>query len=120
MAQRSGSAEDARQLARNVRLIHVRVHDGKAIQRGYIGADYQRVACKGYRGVLSQLTGTPDGDVHIANICEGTNVSDLSYYLNRARKTDDEHGLGAFIIMNEVMRKTTCASPDAAAKEIRK
>ncbi len=92
----------------------------KAIERGYIGPQYQRVACKGYGGVLSQITATPDGDVHIANICEGTNVSDLSYYLNRARKTDDEHGLGAFLLMNEVMRKSQCASPDRAAKVSRK
>ena len=33
---------------------------------------------------------------------------------------DDSKYGGAFLIMNEVMRKTTCASPRAAAKTIRK
>lgn len=88
----------------------------KAIQRGYISSHYQSVACRGYRGILSQLTATPEGDVHIANICEGTNVSDLAYYLNRQRKTDDLHGLGAFLIMNEVMRNVRCGATRSTHK----
>ncbi len=35
------------------------------------------------------------------DICEGTNVGDLAFYLARKRNTDDFHGLGAFLIMNE-------------------
>jgi unsaturated rhamnogalacturonyl hydrolase len=81
----------------------------KAVQRGYIGAQYQRIACKGYHGVLSQVTATADGEVHIANICDGTNVGQLQFYLDRPRKTDDLHGLGAFILMNEVMSQSPCA-----------
>jgi unsaturated rhamnogalacturonyl hydrolase len=81
----------------------------KAVEQGYIGARYRRVACKGYHGVLSQVTATPDGEIHIANICDGTNVGQLQFYLDRPRKTDDLHGLGAFILMNEVMRQSPCA-----------
>lgn len=34
----------------------------------------------------------------------------LQFYLNRPRKIDDLYGFGAFILMNEVMRETPCAS----------
>jgi unsaturated rhamnogalacturonyl hydrolase len=82
----------------------------KSVQRGYIDGKYRRIACKGYRGVVSELTATPDGELHIANICDGTNVGQLQFYLDRPRKSDDLHGLGAFILMNEVMRETQCAA----------
>jgi unsaturated rhamnogalacturonyl hydrolase len=82
----------------------------KAVERGYIDGKYRRVACKGYLGVVSELTATPDGELHIANICDGTNVGQLQFYLDRPRKSDDLHGLGAFILMNEVMRETPCAA----------
>jgi mannose-6-phosphate isomerase-like protein (cupin superfamily) len=38
---------------------------------------------------------------NISDICEGTNVADLSYYFARKRNVNDFHGLGAFLIMNE-------------------
>lgn len=80
----------------------------KAVERGYVSKKYQKVACKGYSGVLSELSVNTDGGVDIANICIGTNVGDLQFYLDRPRKTNDEHGLGAFLIMNEQMRKAPC------------
>jgi unsaturated rhamnogalacturonyl hydrolase len=61
---------------------------------------------KGYRGVLASITRNPDGTISMPNICEGTNVGDLAFYLARARHTNDLHGLGAFVIMNEQMRKS--------------
>jgi unsaturated rhamnogalacturonyl hydrolase len=82
----------------------------RAVQRRYISGKYQRAACKGYHGVLSELTTTSDGELHIANICDGTNVGQLQFYLDRPRKSDDLHGLGAFILMNEMMRETPCAA----------
>jgi unsaturated rhamnogalacturonyl hydrolase len=78
----------------------------RAVERGYIDKEYQKVADKGYRGVLASITRNPDGTISMPNICEGTNVGDLDFYLGRARHTNDLHGLGAFIIMNEQMRKT--------------
>jgi unsaturated rhamnogalacturonyl hydrolase len=80
-----------------------------AAERGYIPKKMLDVACKGYRGVLTQLCIDADGQAHIANICGGTNVGDLNYYLNRPRNTDDFHGLGAFLIMNEQLRQSRCA-----------
>jgi unsaturated rhamnogalacturonyl hydrolase len=81
-----------------------------AIQRKYIPKKMMAVACKGYKGVLSQLSLDPNGQAHIANICGGTNVGDLNFYFNRPRNVDDFHGLGAFIIMNEQLRLSHCAS----------
>ena len=78
----------------------------RAVERGYIGKEYEKVAEKGYRGVLASITRNADGTISIPNICEGTNVGDLAFYLARARRTNDLHGMGAFIIMNEQMRKT--------------
>jgi unsaturated rhamnogalacturonyl hydrolase len=56
----------------------------KAVERGYDKGKFRVVACKGYHGVLSQVSRGENGDIHIANICVGTNVGELSYYLNRS------------------------------------
>jgi len=80
----------------------------KAVERGYVSKVYEKVACKGYGGVLIELSVDNNGSMDIANICIGTNVGDLQFYLDRPRKTNDEHGLGSFLIMNEQMRKAPC------------
>jgi len=81
-----------------------------AVLRQYIPKSFEPVACKGYRGVLTQLSLDSEGQAHLANICGGTNVGDLNFYLNRPHNTDDFHGLGAFLILNEHMRTTHCGS----------
>lgn len=72
-----------------------------AVKRKYISAKYLEVAAKGYRGVLSRISLGNDGLTNLEGICEGTNVGDLQYYFNRKRNTNDLHGLGAFLLMNE-------------------
>lgn len=72
-----------------------------AVKRGYVPRKYHAVAARGYRGVLSRVSIGPDGLTNITGICEGTNVGNLQYYLDRKRRTNDFHGLGAFLIMNE-------------------
>lgn len=72
-----------------------------AVQRGYVPKSYMSVAMKGYEGVLSKISLGSDGLTNITDICEGTNVADLTYYFARKRNTNDFHGLGAFLIMNE-------------------
>jgi unsaturated rhamnogalacturonyl hydrolase len=72
-----------------------------AVKRGYVSKKYHAVAEKGYRGVMSRVSLGADGLTNITGICEGTNVGDLQYYLDRKRMTNDFHGLGAFLIMNE-------------------
>ncbi len=72
-----------------------------AATRGYIAHSYLRRAEKARRGILARLIAGHDGRVHIPDICVGTNVGNLQFYLKRPRKTDDFHGIGAFLIMNE-------------------
>lgn len=72
-----------------------------AVKRGYVSHKYHAVAEKGYRGVLSRLSIGSDGLTNLSGICEGTNVGPLQYYLDRKRNTNDLHGIGAFLIMNE-------------------
>ncbi|GAA2837011.1 glycoside hydrolase family 88/105 protein [Crossiella cryophila] len=72
-----------------------------AVQRGYISRSYQRVADRGYRGVLAKVRNGADGLTNIYDISEGTNVGDLNYYYARKRNTNDLHGLGAFLLMQE-------------------
>jgi unsaturated rhamnogalacturonyl hydrolase len=78
-----------------------------AAERGYVAKSYANVAKNGYAGVLTRISLGPDGLTNIIDICEGTNVADLAYYFGRKRATNDFHGLGAFLIMNEkFMNKT--------------
>ena len=72
-----------------------------SVKRGYVNRRYHASAEKGYRGVLSRISTGEDGLTNLSGICEGTNVGDLQFYLTRKRNTNDLHGLGAFLIMNE-------------------
>jgi len=76
----------------------------RSVQQGYVDPSYKSVAAKGYAGVLGRISLGSDGRTNLTTISEGTNVGDYSYYINRARNTNDQHGLGSFLIMNEQMR----------------
>ena len=78
-----------------------------AVDRGYVEKKYAGTAQKGYAGVLTKISLDQEGQTNLTDICEGTNVADLAYYFARKRNTNDFHGLGAFLIMNEkFMNKT--------------
>jgi rhamnogalacturonyl hydrolase YesR/polygalacturonase len=79
----------------------------RAVQRGYVDSSYGAVATKGYQGVLTQLSLGSDGRTNLKNISVGTNVGDYNYYVGRTRATNDFHGLGAFLIMNEQLLTTS-------------
>jgi unsaturated rhamnogalacturonyl hydrolase len=74
------------------------------VKRGYLPKRFRAVALRGYNGVLTQISLDKDGLVDLGNICEGTNVGDVNYYFARKRNTNDFHGVGAFLIMNEELR----------------
>ncbi|HEV8590654.1 MAG TPA: glycoside hydrolase family 88 protein, partial [Pyrinomonadaceae bacterium] len=74
------------------------------VKRGYLPKRFKNVALKGYKGVLTQISLDKDGMTDLTNICEGTNVADINYYFARKRNTNDFHGIGAFLIMNEELR----------------
>ena len=78
-----------------------------AVDRGYVEKKYASNAKRGYAGVLTKISLDSDGQTNLIDICEGTNVADLAYYFARKRNTNDFHGLGAFLIMNEKFANKT-------------
>jgi len=76
----------------------------RGAQQHYLDPHYADVARRGYRGVLAELSVGADGRTNLADITIGTNVGDYAYYVARTRATNDFHGLGAFLIMNEQLR----------------
>jgi unsaturated rhamnogalacturonyl hydrolase len=74
------------------------------VKRGFLPKRFKNVALKGYKGVLTQISMNKEGMTDLTNICEGTNVADINYYFARKRNTNDFHGIGAFLIMNEELR----------------
>jgi alpha-L-fucosidase len=76
----------------------------RAVQRGYVASSYKAVADHGYQGVLAKVSLGSDGRTNLKDISIGTNVGDYAYYAGRERATNDFHGLGAFLIMNEQLK----------------
>jgi unsaturated rhamnogalacturonyl hydrolase len=79
----------------------------RAAQEGYIDSHYATVAQKGYQGVLGRISLGSDGLTNLKTISIGTNVGDYAYYIARTQATNDFHGLGAFLIMNEQLTHPT-------------
>ncbi|MFJ5224201.1 glycoside hydrolase family 105 protein [Streptomyces sp. NPDC088400] len=76
----------------------------RGAQQGYVDAHYRSVARRGYEGVLAKVSLGSDGRTNLTDISIGTNVGDYDFYIARPRETNDFHGLGAFLIMNEQLR----------------
>jgi unsaturated rhamnogalacturonyl hydrolase len=87
----------------------------RGVEAGYLDASYQPVAIKGYLGpngdgkggVLAKISLDSAGHIKLTDICIGTNVGNYAFYIARPRATNDFHGLGSFMIMNEQLRRTT-------------
>lgn len=71
----------------------------KASQKGYIdAAHYAPLAIKAFNGEMQQVSNP--SNVQILNICPGTGVlASAAEYYARPKATNDEHGLGAFLMM---------------------
>jgi hypothetical protein len=79
----------------------------RAVERGYVDASLKAVASRGYQGVLARISLDSHGLTNLTQICIGTNVgARLSADLTRPRATNDFHGLGAFLILNEQLMRT--------------
>ncbi|MDX2676862.1 glycoside hydrolase family 88/105 protein [Streptomyces sp. NY05-11A] len=76
----------------------------RGAQQGYLDKRYQAVAQRGYKGVLARISLGTDGRTSLTDISIGTNVGDYAFYIARPRETNDFHGLGSFLIMNEQLR----------------
>jgi unsaturated rhamnogalacturonyl hydrolase len=87
----------------------------RSVEQGYIDASFKPVATTGYLGpkgdgkggVLAKISLDSAGHTQLTDICIGTNVGDYAFYIGRPRATNDFHGLGSFLIMNEQLRRTT-------------
>lgn len=80
----------------------------RAAEEGYVSdsSKYIEIAKKGYHGVIeNKMSIGEDNLTYLKDICQGTGVGDYQHYLNRSRNVNDRHGLGAFLVMNEVMAK---------------
>ncbi|HVQ90826.1 MAG TPA: glycoside hydrolase family 88 protein [Mycobacteriales bacterium] len=79
----------------------------RAVERGYVASSFQANADRGYAGVLARISLGPDGRTNLTEICIGTNADDSTgFYFDRPRASNDFHGLGAFLIMNEQLLRT--------------
>lgn len=74
----------------------------RAVQRGYVSDSLEITADKGWAGVLTKISIHSDNLTYLVDICEGTGVGDYTFYINRAKLVNNNHGLGAFLIMNEL------------------
>ena len=79
----------------------------RGAQQGYIDSHYAALAQKAYNGVLARLSIGSNGLTNLTTISIGTNVGNYAYYIGRTQATNDFHGLGSFLIMNEQLRVPT-------------
>ncbi|MFI1027012.1 glycoside hydrolase family 105 protein [Streptomyces sp. NPDC020951] len=91
----------------------------RGAQQGYLDPHYRSVAQRGYEGVLARISIGPDGRTDLTDISIGTNVGDYDFYIARPRQTNDFHGLGAFLIMNEQLRTDGWTDPYRGSSEVK-
>ncbi len=72
----------------------------KAARLGYIDASYADSAKKAWNGLVSEfVTQDWNGTLSLTATCEGTGVgSSYSFYIGRARRSNDPKGLGPFLM----------------------
>ena len=71
----------------------------KAVRKGYIDREFEKIADMGYNGVLETIGFTDDNSIILDHICIGTGIADYDYYLNRPTCINDLHGMGALLLM---------------------
>ena len=76
-----------------------------AYQHGLVDASFADVAKKGFNGVMQMVTKNATNQTSIAKICTGLNASGaVADYFSHATAANDQHGVGAFILMWEGMQ----------------
>jgi unsaturated rhamnogalacturonyl hydrolase len=76
-----------------------------AYQHGLLDASYATVASKGFNGVMQKVTKNATNQTTIATICTGLNASALvTDYFSHATASNDQHGIGSFLLMWEGMQ----------------
>jgi unsaturated rhamnogalacturonyl hydrolase len=67
---------------------------------------FKKAANKGFNGLITKLIKVDDnGEVHITQVCASAGLGgnpyrdgSFEYYINEKIKTDNSHGLGAFLL----------------------
>lgn len=79
----------------------------KALRKGIIGKEYEKVLNKAYEGIENILYYDEDGNIVIDNVCEGCCIDEGTYehYITRPRVKNDLHGIGAFLLMCSEMHR---------------
>ena len=75
----------------------------RAVEAGYVPSRHGDAAARGYQGVLDRIALDAQGMVILEATSKGTHVGDLDYYLARPRLPNWPHGLGAFLILHELV-----------------
>ena len=74
-------------------------------QHGLVDASFADVAKKGLNGVIQKMTKNASNQTTIATIVTGLNASGaVADYFSHPTATNDQHGVGAFIVMWEGMQ----------------
>jgi unsaturated rhamnogalacturonyl hydrolase len=91
----------------------------RAVQLDYVDDSLAHYAQKGYDGVMTMMSIDAANRTKLIRICEGTGVGDYDFYINRARLENNNHGLGAFLIMNELFTHNNIYIDDLQTESIR-
>ncbi|MGB8296788.1 MAG: glycoside hydrolase family 88 protein [Polyangia bacterium] len=76
-----------------------------AYQHGLLDASYAAVATKGFNGVMQMVTKNATNTTTIAKICTGLNASAaVTDYFSHPSASNDQHGIGSFLLMWEGMQ----------------
>jgi unsaturated rhamnogalacturonyl hydrolase len=78
----------------------------KGVHKGYLPASFEKVALKGFDGILTKLIKVDEkGIVHISQVCKSAGLGgnpyrdgSYEYYMSEKIVTDNSHGLGAFLL----------------------
>lgn len=75
----------------------------RAVDKSFVNDSLNQYAIKAYSGILGKVSMDEKGKTFLKDICEGTGVGDYEHYIGRSRLINNNHGLGAFLIMNELL-----------------
>lgn len=70
----------------------------RAVEKGYVGKEYLKVAMRAYQGLLNEMIEITDNTLTMKGICIGTSAGVYDYYISRPTSENDLHGVGAFIL----------------------
>lgn len=78
----------------------------KGVHKGYLPAKFEKVANKGFNGLIKNLIKVDaNGEIHITQVCGSAGLGgnpyrdgSFEYYMSEKIKVDNSHGLGAFLL----------------------